>query len=160
MPDSPASQSSDQKPPAGWYADPENSALRRWWDGDQWTTDTRAVEVASAPTQSEAEVSSVHRDDAPVRESAEAPTATQTTATASGSASNEGGGSGALILAVIWLVAAVIIGGITIAGVEESAYGGDAYTDIQNAGVATVRAIGWLIISTGPLGLIIALSRR
>lgn len=160
MSDSPAPQSSDQKPPAGWYADPNNPALRRWWDGDQWTADTRAVEVASAATPSEADESSAHRADAPVHASAQAPIANETAATASGSASSEGGRGGALILAVIWLVAAVIIGGVTIASVEESAYGGDAYTDIQNAGVATVRALGWLIISTGPLGLIIALSRR
>lgn len=38
MPDTPL-------PPAGWYLDPEQPALQRYWDGLQWTTS-----VAPAPT--------------------------------------------------------------------------------------------------------------
>jgi hypothetical protein len=28
---------------AGWYADPDNSAAHRWWDGFQWTSHTQLI---------------------------------------------------------------------------------------------------------------------
>lgn len=28
-------------PPPGWYADPQNSAIQRWWDGGRWTEHTQ-----------------------------------------------------------------------------------------------------------------------
>lgn len=28
-------------PPAGWYADQQNPAMQRWWDGQQWTGHTQ-----------------------------------------------------------------------------------------------------------------------
>lgn len=31
----------DTLPPAGWYTDPTNSTLQRYWDGHAWTTVTR-----------------------------------------------------------------------------------------------------------------------
>ncbi len=30
-------------PPPGWYSDPGNNTLMRWWDGNTWTSDVRAV---------------------------------------------------------------------------------------------------------------------
>jgi hypothetical protein len=74
--------------------------------------------------------------------------------------SAEQSGSGAVGLAVVWLVISVIVGLVFILGTESAEYGGDAYTGIQNAGAQTVRALGVLIIGTGVLGLITALSRR
>jgi hypothetical protein len=29
--------------PAGWYADPDNAAAQRWWDGTQWTSHTQLI---------------------------------------------------------------------------------------------------------------------
>lgn len=66
----------------------------------------------------------------------------------------------ALTVAILWAIVAVIVGLKFITGTEDGEYGGDAYTDIQNTGAQTVRALGWVIISTGPLGLVTALSRH
>ena len=30
-------------PPAGWYADPSDAAMQRWYDGTGWTTHVQAV---------------------------------------------------------------------------------------------------------------------
>jgi len=65
----------------------------------------------------------------------------------------------ALVVAIIWAIAAVIIGLIFIFGVNSETYGGDAYTGIEGAIVQAVHAVGWVIISTGALGVIIAGSR-
>ena len=65
----------------------------------------------------------------------------------------------ALVVAVVWAVAATIIGLVFIVGVEAQAYGGDAYTGIESAIVTAVHAIGFVIISSGILGVIIAGSR-
>jgi|GEM_PF-1318533 Protein of unknown function (DUF2510). len=35
-------------PPAGWYADPENPAGERWWNGSGWSDHKRASTVADA----------------------------------------------------------------------------------------------------------------
>lgn len=41
-------------PPAGWYADPENPAGERWWNGSSWSDHKRAAgaPVAPAPASS------------------------------------------------------------------------------------------------------------
>lgn len=36
-------------PTAGWYTDPANATLERWWGGVEWTHDTRPIPVAAAP---------------------------------------------------------------------------------------------------------------
>lgn len=102
---------------------------------------TPSVPVPSGPSETE-----------PEHESVAAPgTAAVSTSSRSGAA---------VTIAVLWAIAALIIGFGFITSVEDGTYGGDAYTDIQNTGAQTVRAIGWLIISTGPLSLVMALSRR
>ena len=35
--------------PAGWFADPQNPTVSRYWDGAQWTTRTRPNSLAVAP---------------------------------------------------------------------------------------------------------------
>lgn len=35
--------------PPGWYRDPTNPALERWWDGTVWTTTARAAHLAGGP---------------------------------------------------------------------------------------------------------------
>lgn len=34
-------------PPAGWYADPENAAGERWWNGSSWSDHKRAAAPAT-----------------------------------------------------------------------------------------------------------------
>jgi uncharacterized protein DUF2510 len=34
--------------PAGWYQDPSNASLKRWWDGTQWTEQVSAPYVQAA----------------------------------------------------------------------------------------------------------------
>ena len=36
--------------PAGWYSDPSNTSLQRYWDGERWTEHTHAA-PAAAPAQ-------------------------------------------------------------------------------------------------------------
>ncbi|MGH3624803.1 MAG: phospholipid scramblase-related protein [Sciscionella sp.] len=38
-------------PPHGWYQDPAERRLQRWWDGTQWTEHTRAGTDAPAPQE-------------------------------------------------------------------------------------------------------------
>lgn len=37
--------------PAGWYSDPENPGIQRWWDGTQWTEQIQPVPPPSLPTK-------------------------------------------------------------------------------------------------------------
>jgi len=44
-----------QLPPAGWYPDPDDAALQRYWDGEQWTGDrTPATPAPAAATGEQA----------------------------------------------------------------------------------------------------------
>jgi hypothetical protein len=36
-------------PPAGWYPDPAGPNSQRWWDGVQWSQQTRPIVVAPPP---------------------------------------------------------------------------------------------------------------
>lgn len=36
-----------RRPPAGWYADPQDPSLTRWWDGAAWTAATSPREPSS-----------------------------------------------------------------------------------------------------------------
>lgn len=36
-------------PAAGWYRDPEDSALLRWWTGSDWSSQRRAAESVAPP---------------------------------------------------------------------------------------------------------------
>ena len=40
---------SDSTPRPGWYADPENPASERWWNGSGWSEQQRPATVAAAP---------------------------------------------------------------------------------------------------------------
>lgn len=66
----------------------------------------------------------------------------------------------ALVFAILWAIAAVIIGFHFITSTPDAEYGGDAYTGIQQAAAQTARAVGFLVIGTGVLGLVIANSGR
>lgn len=40
----PGTKTQYQPHPAGWYTDPNNGHLQRWWDGQRWTERTSAPE--------------------------------------------------------------------------------------------------------------------
>ena len=42
-----ASQPGQQLPPSGWYQDPHNSTMFRFWDGATWTAQTRPAQMAN-----------------------------------------------------------------------------------------------------------------
>ena len=65
----------------------------------------------------------------------------------------------ALAVAIVWAIAAISIGLYFVFGVTASVYGGDAYTGIEAAIVTAIKAVGWLIVSSGVLGVVIAGSR-
>jgi hypothetical protein len=54
----------------------------------------------------------------------------------------------------------LLVGAAMIFGTRYEVYGGDAYTGLQNAIARGVQALGFLVIGTGVLALVIALSRR
>ena len=60
----------------------------------------------------------------------------------------------------MWTFVAAVAGAYFIFFTHDQGYRGDAYELNTNTGAQTVRALGWLILSTGPVGLIVALSRR
>jgi len=41
--------------PAGWYPDPRDASQARYWDGGQWTQQTRQVKAPSAPSSAQSE---------------------------------------------------------------------------------------------------------
>lgn len=139
----------------GYYNDPEGPGLLRKWQNGQWSilTSTGPADPPAARNAAYVGKSEPAPVGAPVRLVA---------VNATPSASNDSGSSdnSATVIAVLWAVVAIIIGIAVITGVDDEQYGGDAYTGIQNTTAQGVRAIGWLIISTGPLGIIIARSRR
>lgn len=65
----------------------------------------------------------------------------------------------ALVVAIIWAIAAVIFAVLLLVGAKDQAYGGDAYTGMQNAVVLAVRGIAFLLFGSAALGLVIALRR-
>lgn len=44
--------------PAGWYADPDDARMLRWWDGAAWTDVRQAMPAVAAPVPPAAEVKS------------------------------------------------------------------------------------------------------
>ncbi len=45
-----AQPQASQPPPSGWYTDPSNPFLYRWWDGSAWTQHTAPAAQGSGPT--------------------------------------------------------------------------------------------------------------
>ena len=43
-------QASQPAPPPGWYTDPSNPFLYRWWDGSVWTQHTAPAAQGSGPS--------------------------------------------------------------------------------------------------------------
>jgi|GEM_PF-5783843 len=141
----------------GFYLDPYDAEVYRQWDGERWTPLVRTGPNADPVPRFATHVGTAE----PVpgaKPAARAQSVPQ--APAGAPAAQDRSNGAALAVAVIWALIAAIVGLVFILGTEDVAYGGDAYTGIQNTGAQTVRAVGWLILATGPLGLIIALSRR
>lgn len=65
----------------------------------------------------------------------------------------------ALTIAILWAITALIVGIVFIGSTQDIEYGGDAYSGIQQAAAQTARAVGWLIIGSGVLGILIALRK-
>jgi len=65
----------------------------------------------------------------------------------------------ALVLAVIWAIAAVIMASVLLLSANDIEYDGDAYTGIQNAVNLAVRGIAFLLFGSAALGLVIATRR-
>ena len=61
-----------------------------------------------------------------------------------------------LTVAGIWAIAAVIFAIALLAGAQDTSYGGDAYTGIQNAVMLAVRGIAFLLFGSAALGFVIA----
>ena len=136
--------------PDGFYPDPLDPSVQREWARGRWTAHVEA-DGERATRQAAHVLKSLPRpgDSSIVVVSAPAPAAPADTST-----------NPALVVSILWAIAAGVIGLVFIFGAQDQAYGGDAYTGIQNTGAATVRALGWLIISTGAVGLIIGTRRR
>lgn len=64
------------------------------------------------------------------------------------------------VVASLWLALTIIVGAVLIFGTEYEVYGGDAYTGLQNVMARAVNSLGFVLIGTGVLALVIALSRR
>jgi hypothetical protein len=64
------------------------------------------------------------------------------------------------IIAILWAVTATIVALVLFTSTKDAQYGGDAYTGIQNAVVAAVRGIAFLLIGSGALGIIVAVRRN
>lgn len=141
----------------GFYQDPDDRFIHRYWDGQQWTMETR-----TSPTDKPMGRSAAHvgKSTPPPGEGLASGGATNEPAATRQQAPATSASSGGLGLAIVWLIISAIVGATFILGADSGEYGGDAYTDIQNASAQTVRALGVLIIGTGVLGLITALSRR
>jgi hypothetical protein len=41
--------------PAGWYTDPNDSSVARWWTGQDWSQQTHSIGAALVPAQAAAE---------------------------------------------------------------------------------------------------------
>lgn len=65
----------------------------------------------------------------------------------------------AMSVAVVWAVAALILGIVLLVNAQDQSYGGDAYTGIQNSVTWSTRGIAFLLFGSGALGLVMA-SRR
>ena len=65
-----------------------------------------------------------------------------------------------LVVAIIWAVLAAIFAVILLSSATDEAYGGDAYTGIQNAVMLAVRGIAFLLVGSASLGVVIALKRE
>lgn len=62
-------------------------------------------------------------------------------------------------IATVWFIMSILIGATFIIGTPYAAYGGDAYTGIQNAVARGTNALGWLIIGTGVIALVTAIHK-
>ena len=65
-----------------------------------------------------------------------------------------------LVVAIIWAVLAAIFASVLLSSATDEAYGGDAYTGIQNAVMLAVRGIAFLLVGSASLGVVIALKRE
>lgn len=114
---------SDVAPPqAGWYADPENSANERWWNGSGWSDQKRASTTAGFSYGSPALTEPRSDPDAPppVYTPASPYVAAPYGAPAYGARSNGLAIAGLIVSAGGWIILGVIA---SIAGIVLSAFG-------------------------------------
>jgi len=45
--------------PAGWYRDPDDQAMLRYWDGSQWTSDRQSTAETTATRSDNADISGI-----------------------------------------------------------------------------------------------------
>lgn len=63
-------------------------------------------------------------------------------------------------VAATWCLISIVAGLAFITGTTDTIYGGDAYTAIVKGVNRTTRAVGFVIIGTGVIGLMAAGSRK
>lgn len=134
----------------GFYADPLDPSVMREWSRGRWTAYVvPGPDEARETRQGPHVMKSLPR---PGDSSVVVINATEPHSRASESARPTGG----MVIAIVWAVVAFIAGLVFIFTTQDISYGGDAYSGIQQTGAQTVRALGFLIIGSGALGLVIA----
>lgn len=127
-----------------WYSLVEELKWRT--EGSAWIDQNEIDDTTSEPKPWEIRPDAAAAEPAPVPIASVEPTTTVTSVAA-------------VVIASVWLVIS-ILAGMTFIGTQEDVYGGDAFTGIQNTMVTATRALGWVIIGIGVLGLVTALERR
>jgi hypothetical protein len=143
-------------PPAGWYSDPQNPYVQRWWNGSAWTEDT-AVRPSVPPP------GAGYRGSAyPVARKNSAATWGFVLSLVSIPAWMLGGGPGFVlgpILSILIAVAAVVLGGIGLA--RSRRYGRGFGLALAAVIIGTFQAFGGVLLllflsavgSGGPAGI-------
>ncbi|WP_187264862.1 DUF2510 domain-containing protein [Homoserinibacter sp. GY 40078] len=143
--------------PAGFYPDPFDPEVFRQWDGERWTLLARLGPDAATVKYGAKHVGKA--EPAPGTSPRSSDTSQRRADTAgTDRAAGTAAGNRVLVGAVLWAIIATVVGCVYIFGTQDVVYSDDA--GIPDTGAQIVRGIGWLIIGSGVLGVIIAASRR